>query len=90
MPPEKDDKDKDKDKDKEKKDEHSKEDDLHSYKINGWDYGHNFTLNFCGPVVEELDDVEDISKSMWKNVSAYYTVGRRIYSIGYVGGDFWL
>lgn len=59
-----------------------KEDHVESWHARGYDYGHNFTLNFCGPVVEELDDVEGVSKSLWKNVSAFYTVGSRTYSIG--------
>ncbi|KIW06250.1 uncharacterized protein PV09_02723 [Verruconis gallopava] len=53
-----------------------------SWHANGWDYGSNFTLNFCAPVVEELDDVEGLSKSMRKNVSAFYTQGKKTYSIG--------
>lgn len=59
-----------------------KEDHVESWHAKGYDYGHNFTINFCGPVVEELDDVEGVSKSLWKNVSAFYTVGSRTYSIG--------
>lgn len=61
-----------------------KDDHIESWHARGYDYGHNFTLNFCGPVVEELDDVEGVSKSLWKNVSAFYTVGSTTYSIGYV------
>ncbi|KAL9114916.1 MAG: hypothetical protein Q9227_001159 [Pyrenula ochraceoflavens] len=30
-------------------------------------------MNFCGPVIEELDDVEGIDKALRKNISAYYT-----------------
>jgi cation-dependent mannose-6-phosphate receptor len=43
-----------------------------SYHAKGYDYPSNFTLNFCGPVVESLDDVEGISSSKSKNVSAFY------------------
>jgi len=50
----------------------------------GYDYGANFTINFCGPVVEELDDVVDLEKSLWKNVSAFYEMDGKQYSIGYV------
>jgi cation-dependent mannose-6-phosphate receptor len=64
-------------KDKKKADER-----IESWHAKGYDYGTNFTLNFCAPVVEELDDVEGIEKSLWRNVSAYYTEGKRTYSIG--------
>jgi cation-dependent mannose-6-phosphate receptor len=53
-----------------------------SWHARGYDYGANFTLNFCGPVVEELEDVEDLKKDLWRNVSAFYEVGRKVYAIG--------
>jgi cation-dependent mannose-6-phosphate receptor len=53
-----------------------------SWHARGYDYGANFTLNFCGPVVEELEDVEDLNKDLWRNVSAFYEVGRKVYAIG--------
>jgi cation-dependent mannose-6-phosphate receptor len=54
-----------------------------SYRSRGYDYPGNFTLNFCGPVVEDLDDVEGISTSRQRNVSAFYKDQRGdIYSIG--------
>jgi cation-dependent mannose-6-phosphate receptor len=43
-----------------------------SYHAKGYDYPSNFTLNFCGPVVESLEDVDGISSSKSKNVSAFY------------------
>ena len=43
-----------------------------SYHSRGYDYPANFTINFCGPVVETLDDVEGIPNSRRQNVSAYY------------------
>lgn len=45
-----------------------------SYHTRGYDYPYNFTLNFCGPVVEaeNLTDVEGISKRQYANISAYY------------------
>jgi len=49
----------------------------------GHDYGANFTLNICGPVVEELHDVEGVDKDLYKNISAYYIKDRNTYSIGY-------
>ena len=53
-----------------------------SWHARGYDYGANFTVNFCGPVVEELDDVEDLNKDLVKNVSAYYEVGKKVFAIG--------
>ncbi|KAF2016408.1 mannose 6-phosphate receptor domain-containing protein [Aaosphaeria arxii CBS 175.79] len=53
-----------------------------SWHARGHDYGANFTINFCGPVVEELSDVEDLAKSKWQNVSAFYEKGDRAYAIG--------
>jgi cation-dependent mannose-6-phosphate receptor len=55
-----------------------------SWHARGYDYGANFTLNICGPVVEELHDVQDLDKDLWQNVSAFYEVGKKVYSIGYV------
>ncbi|KAH8716865.1 mannose-6-phosphate receptor binding domain-containing protein [Phaeosphaeriaceae sp. PMI808] len=53
-----------------------------SWHARGYDYGSNFTLNFCGPVVEDLHDVVDLDKALWKNVSAFYEVGKKVYAIG--------
>lgn len=61
-----------------------KDDKTDSWHAKGYDYGANFTINFCGPVVEELDDVVDLEKSLWKNVSAFYEMDGKQYSIGYV------
>lgn len=59
----------------------------YSWNATGWDMGYNFTLNFCGGVVEDLDKmggVVGVDKEVWRNVSAYYKhpVDSRIYSIG--------
>ncbi|ORY18047.1 hypothetical protein BCR34DRAFT_583306 [Clohesyomyces aquaticus] len=59
-----------------------KDEDEGSWHAKGYDYGANFTINFCGPVVEDLDNVKDLDKSLWKNVSAYYEKGDRQYAIG--------
>ena len=59
-----------------------KEDVEGSWHARGYDYGANFTINFCGPVVEELDEVQDLDKSLWKNVSAFYEVKGKQYAIG--------
>ena len=53
-----------------------------SWHARGYDYKANFTLNFCGPVIEDLKDVVDLDRSEWKNVSAYYKKGDDIFSIG--------
>ena len=55
-----------------------------SWHARGHDYGSNFTLNFCAPVVENLRDVVGLEKSEWKDVGAYYVKGGKTYSIGYV------
>lgn len=59
-----------------------KEGDDGSWHARGYDYGANFTINFCGPVVEELDDVQDLDKGLWKNVSAFYEKGGKQWAIG--------
>ena len=54
-----------------------------SWHAKGYDYGANFTLNICGPVIEDLEDVNDVSERSWRNVSAFYTtVTNEVYSIG--------
>ncbi|TDZ34800.1 putative mannose 6-phosphate receptor-like protein [Colletotrichum spinosum] len=52
------------------------------YHARGWDYGRNFTLNICAPVLETVEDVVGLSKGESKNVSAFYTYKNEIYSIG--------
>jgi cation-dependent mannose-6-phosphate receptor len=54
------------------------------YYARGHDYGRNFTLNICGAVVEPVTGVVGVEESMWANVSAYYTEGDDIYSLGLV------
>jgi cation-dependent mannose-6-phosphate receptor len=53
-----------------------------SWHARGYDYGANFTLNFCGPVVEELDKVQDLDKDLWRNVSAFYERDGKQWAIG--------
>lgn len=54
-----------------------------SYHAKGYDYPANFTLNFCGPVVERIENVEGLAKQRWANVSAFYKDHfGDIYSIG--------
>lgn len=61
----------------------SEEDDRkESWHAKGYDYGANFTLNFCAPVIENLTDVVGVDEKRWGNVSAYYVKGGKTYSIG--------
>ena len=53
-----------------------------SWHARGHDYGANFTINFCGPVVEKLNNVQDLDKNLWKNVSAYYEREGKQYALG--------
>lgn len=55
---------------------------VESWKSSGYDYGANFTLNFCAPVLEKLDDVVGVNEKLYRNVSAYYTSQGKTYSIG--------
>lgn len=60
-----------------------KDDRTESWKARGYDYNTNFTINFCAPVIEQdLGDVVGIEKSLVKNISAYYTMDGKTYSIG--------
>lgn len=62
----------------------AKEGEEGSWHARGHDYGANFTLNFCGPVVEELHNVVDLDKELWRNVSAFYEKDDEVYAIGLV------
>jgi cation-dependent mannose-6-phosphate receptor len=53
-----------------------------SYHAKGYDYPANFTINFCAPVIEDLKDVVGVEEARWRNVSAYYKLGGKTYSIG--------
>lgn len=55
-----------------------------SWKSSGYDFGSNFTLNFCAPVLEKLDKVVGIDEKLYQNISAYYTTDGKTYSIGQV------
>lgn len=59
-----------------------KDGDEGSWHARGHDYGANFTINFCGPVVEELNDVQDLDKALWRNVSAFYERDGKQYALG--------
>jgi len=55
-----------------------------SFHSRGWDYGANFSINICAPVVEKLDDVYGIPKRQWANISAFYRDPKdnTVYSLG--------
>ena len=59
-----------------------KDDRDESWHARGWDYGTNFTINFCAPVIESLEDVEGIKGDDAKNISAFYRKGDKTFSIG--------
>ncbi|KAL4922668.1 mannose 6-phosphate receptor domain-containing protein [Aspergillus aurantiobrunneus] len=58
-----------------------------SWHVKGYDYNANFTLNICGPVVEEVTDVVGVDENKWQNVSAYYQKEGKTYSIGQQASD---
>lgn len=43
-----------------------------SWHARGYDYPANFSINICGPVVENLTDVDGVSKTRAANISAFY------------------
>lgn len=59
-----------------------KDDRSESWHARGYDYPANFTLNFCAPVIEGVRDVVGVERKLWRNVSAYYELGGKTYSIG--------
>lgn len=60
-----------------------------SYHSRGYDYGTNFTVNICAPVVEEVDEVYGISRRQWDGVAAFYKDPHddMIYSIGQINEE---
>ncbi|KAL8894525.1 MAG: hypothetical protein Q9192_004249 [Flavoplaca navasiana] len=59
-----------------------KDDRTESWHARGYDFGTNFTLNFCAPVIETLEDVVGIKEDLLKNISAFYEWKGKKYSIG--------
>lgn len=55
-----------------------------SWNATGYDLGYNFTVNFCAPAIEKVEDVVGVDKDLWRNVSAYYEHDGKVFSIGYV------
>jgi len=61
-----------------------KNDKAEDWHAKGYDYPANFTLNICAPVVSEIDRPVGIDRKLSQNVSAYYELGSKTYSIGLV------
>ncbi|KAN0079745.1 Mannose-6-phosphate receptor binding domain containing protein [Elaphomyces granulatus] len=59
-----------------------KDDRSESWRAKGYDYPANFTMNICAPVIEKVEDVVGVDKSRWQNVSAFYELDGKVYSIG--------
>ncbi|KAL2164018.1 hypothetical protein VTH06DRAFT_3232 [Thermothelomyces fergusii] len=57
------------------------------YIARGWDYGYNFTLNICEPVLKKVEGVVGVDKALWPNISAYYEADGKIYSLGQQSGE---
>jgi cation-dependent mannose-6-phosphate receptor len=57
------------------------------YLARGFDYGANFTLNICEPVVKKLDGVIGVKEEAWKNISAFYEHKGDVYSLGLQSGE---
>jgi len=57
---------------------------VYDWHARGYDYhsNTNFTLNICAPLVEEKEKFEGIEKHSSTNVSAYYELGDKMYSMG--------
>lgn len=61
-----------------------KDDRTESWHARGYGMGTNFTLNFCAPVIETIEEAVGIKESQLKNISAFYEWKEKTYSIGYV------
>ncbi|KAL4965851.1 putative vacuolar sorting receptor (Mrl1) [Aspergillus stella-maris] len=58
-----------------------------SWHVKGYDYGANFTLNICGPIIENVTDVVGVDEGSWRNISAYYQKEGKTYSLGQQSSD---
>ncbi|KAI5814685.1 mannose-6-phosphate receptor binding domain-containing protein [Pyronema omphalodes] len=54
------------------------------WQVKGLDYGANFSINICAPVLADTSKVEGIDEAGRANVGAYYEKNGTIYSIGSV------
>lgn len=62
--------------------EHTGKEKTTSWQSKGHDYPGNFSINFCAPVVEDVKDVVGVEEGMWRNVSAFYELDGKVFSIG--------
>lgn len=46
------------------------------------DWPYNFTMNVCSPVVKGVKNVVGVDKYLWTNISAYYELEGKVYSLG--------
>lgn len=53
----------------------------HDWIVKGQDYGANFTINICGPVISDIK-IKNLDEK-GKNVSAFYEKDGEQFSIGY-------
>lgn len=54
----------------------------YSWHARGYDYGANFTLNICGPVIEPMQDVVGIDKKDMGRIGGFYEMDGKNYSLG--------
>ncbi|KAL8717080.1 MAG: hypothetical protein Q9225_005647 [Loekoesia sp. 1 TL-2023] len=59
-----------------------KDDRTESWHAKGYDMGTNFTLNFCAPVIERIEEAVGIKESLLRNISAFYEWKGKTHSIG--------
>ena len=55
------------------------------WNVRGFDYHEgkvNFTMNICAPLVDQISGFKGVDSELWNNVSAYYKVGSKKYSLG--------
>ncbi|KAL8682319.1 MAG: hypothetical protein Q9186_001595 [Xanthomendoza sp. 1 TL-2023] len=64
-----------------------KDDRTESWHARGYDIGTNFTLNFCAPVIETIEEAVGIKADLLKNISAFYEWKGKKYSIGQVSTE---
>ncbi|KAF8251841.1 mannose 6-phosphate receptor domain-containing protein, partial [Wilcoxina mikolae CBS 423.85] len=55
--------------------------------VKGLDYGTNFSINICGPVIADATGVEGVDESKKSAVGAFYEMNGTMYSIGSVSAS---
>lgn len=59
------------------------------WEVKGLDYGTNFSINICGPVLADTSGAEGVADDLRSAVSAFYEKNGTIYSIGYFLSQTW-